>query len=79
MDPISFTASFIAILQLTTTVVEYLHYVKDAPKVRARCAIEASKLFNLLNNLKYRLEEADTNQPWYTTVRGLAVKDGPLD
>jgi hypothetical protein len=78
MDPVSFTASIIAILQLTSTVVGYLHDVKDAPKDRARCATEASNLFNLLNNLKYRLEEANVTQPWYAAVRALAVKDGPL-
>lgn len=79
MDPISFTASIIAILQLTSTVVGYLHDVKDAPKDRARCATEASDLFSLLNNLKYRLEEADTERSWYTAVRALAAEDGPLD
>lgn len=79
MDPVSLTASIIAILQLTSTVVGYLNEVKDAPKDRARCATEASNLFNLLNNLRYRLEEADTNQAWYTAIRALAVRDGPLD
>lgn len=79
MDPISFTASIIAILQLTSTVVGYLHDVKDAPKDRARCATEASDLFSLLNTLKYRLEEADTERSWYTAVRALAAEDGPLD
>jgi len=79
MDPISFTASIIAILQLTSTIIGYLSDVKDAPKERARCATEASNLFNLLNNLRYRLEEADTSQAWYTALRALSVKDGPLD
>jgi hypothetical protein len=79
MDPISFTASIIAILQLTSTVVGYLNDVKDAPKDRALCATEASNLFNLLNLLKYRLEETDTDQTWYTAVRALAVKDGAFD
>ena len=79
MDPVSFTASIIAILQLTSTVIGYLNDVTDAPKDRARCATEASNLFNLLTNLRYRLEEADTQQTWYTAIRALAVKDGPFD
>ncbi len=79
MEPISLTASIIAIVQLTGTVVNYLNDVKDAPKDRNRCAIEASNLFNLLNNLKYRLEEAGENGSWYTTVRALAVAGGPFD
>jgi hypothetical protein len=72
-------ASMITILQLTSTVVGHLNDVKDAPKDHARCATEALHLFNLLNHLKYRLDEADTNQSWYTAVRALAVKDGPFD
>ena len=35
MDPLSVTASIIAILQLTSKVIEYLNDVKDAPKDRA--------------------------------------------
>ncbi|KAL8922168.1 MAG: hypothetical protein Q9208_005363 [Pyrenodesmia sp. 3 TL-2023] len=79
MEPISLTASIITIIQLTGTVVNYLNDVKDAPKERDRCAIEASYLFNLLNNLKYRLEETGENRPWYTSVRALAVIGGPFD
>lgn len=79
MEPLSLTASIITILQLTGTVVNYLNDVKDAPKDRDRCAIEASNLFNLLNNLKYRLEEAGENRSWYTAVRALAVAGGPFD
>jgi len=79
MDPISFAASIIAIMHLTSAVVGYLNDVKDAPKDRALCATESSNLFNLLNLLKYRLEEPDIDQTWYTAVRALAVKDGPFD
>lgn len=79
MDPISFTASIIAILQLTSSVVGYLSDVKDAPKDRARCATEASNLFNLLTDLRYRLEGADTSQAWFTALWALASKGGPFD
>ena len=79
MDPVSLTAGIIAIVQFTSTVVGYLNDVNDAPKDRARCATEASNLFNLLTNLKYRLEEADNDRSWYTAVRALTVDGGPLD
>ena len=79
MEPISFTASIVTIIQLTGTIVGYLNDVKDAPKDRARCATEASNLFNLLNRLRYRLEDADIAQPWYTATRALAVEGGPFD
>ncbi|KAI9689885.1 MAG: hypothetical protein M1822_009767 [Bathelium mastoideum] len=78
MDPLSLTASIIALIQLTGTVVEYLNDVKDASKDRARCAIETSNVYNLLVNLKYRLE-VSPHDSWYTSVRALAVAGGPLD
>ncbi|KAI9768507.1 MAG: hypothetical protein M1839_004029 [Geoglossum umbratile] len=79
MDPLSVTASIITILQLTSKVIECLNDVKDAPKDRAQCAIEASNLYNLLTMLRYRLEEGTSNEPWNVAVRALSVKNGPLD
>lgn len=79
MDPLSVTASIIAILQLTNKVIEYLGDVQDAPKDRARLAVEASNLYSLLITLRYRLEEGRSNEAWYTAVRSLGVQNGPLD
>ncbi|KAL8811242.1 MAG: hypothetical protein Q9223_007574, partial [Gallowayella weberi] len=79
MDPLSVTASIIAVLQLSAKVLSYLNDVNDASKGRAQCAIEAYNLHSLLLNLKVRLEEEDASQPWYIAVRGLAVENGPLD
>jgi hypothetical protein len=79
MDPLSVTASIISILQLSAKVLAYLNDVKDASKDRAQCAIEASNLHSILLNLRFRLEDGGSNQPWYTAVRSLAVENGPLD
>src|SRR2546421_3317089 len=79
MDPLSVTASVIAILQLTGEVIKYLNDVKDAPKECQQCTIEASNLQNLLINLRYRLEEGQAGNPWFTAVRTLNVENGPLD
>ena len=79
MDPLSIAASVIAVLKLTSEVVSYLHDVQDAPKQCRQCAIEASNLSNLLTNLRYRLEDANGTDPWYTAVRALNVNGGPLD
>jgi hypothetical protein len=79
MDPLSVTASIIAVLQLSAKVLNYLNDVKDASKDRAECAIEASTLYSLLLNLRFRLEGGDVSQPWYAAVRALAVENGPLD
>lgn len=79
MDPLSATASIIAILQLSNKVVGYLNDVKDASKDRAKCAVEAANLHSLLTSLRFRLEEGSTHMPWYTAVRALAFENGPLD
>ncbi|KAH8727407.1 ankyrin repeat domain-containing protein [Phaeosphaeriaceae sp. PMI808] len=79
MDPLSVTASIIAILQLSSKVVGYLTNVKDASRERATCAVEVSNLHSLLLNLRFNLEEGNANTPWHTAIRALAVENGPLD
>lgn len=79
MDPLSITASIIAVLQLSTKVLGYLNNVKDASKDCMQCAVEISNLYNLLFNLRVHLEEGSPDTPWYTDVRALYVENGPLD
>ena len=79
MDPLSLSASIIAVLQLSSTVLGYLNDIKDASKGRAKCAIEASNLYSLLFNLRFRLEEGNRTEAWYAAVRALGVENGPLD
>ncbi|MCJ1469647.1 hypothetical protein MMC07_008283 [Pseudocyphellaria aurata] len=78
MDPLSVTASIIAIIQLSSEVLGYLNDVKNASKDRIRCAVEASNTYGLLVSLRFRLEES-SNEPWYNAVRALGVENGPLD
>lgn len=78
MDPLSITASIIAVLQLTSKVIEYLDDATDAPKERGRLVTEATNLYSLLMNLKYRLEEGRSNEPWYNAIKSLADPTGPL-
>jgi hypothetical protein len=79
MDPLSVIASVIAILKLTNEIVNYLHDVQDAPEKCRQCAMEASNLSGLLTSLRYRLEDANSADPWFTSIRALSVGNGPLD
>jgi hypothetical protein len=79
MDGLSAAASIIAVLQLTGAVIGYLNDVKDAPKECQQCTIEASNIQNLLINLRYRLEQGQAGDPWFTAVRALNIENGPLD
>ena len=78
MDPLSVTASIIAILQLSSKVLGYLNDIKDAPKDCRRFTIDASNIYSLLTSLRFRLEEG-SDQPWHTAVRNLGIENGPLD
>lgn len=80
MDPLSISASIIAVLQLTATLVTYANDVKDAPKDRARFAIEASSLSSLLTSLRYGIEEGRSkSEDWFKEVESLGRPGGPLD
>jgi hypothetical protein len=82
MDPVTavgLAASIIQLIDATTTAVKYLNDVKDAPKDRGTPAREGSSLLALFTDLRYRLEEAESTDPWFTGVRSLGVEGGPLD
>lgn len=53
MDPLSVTASVIAILQVTSEVINYLNDIKNAPKDCRKCVIKVVNLCNLLINLRF--------------------------
>ncbi|KAI0010236.1 hypothetical protein F4779DRAFT_320493 [Xylariaceae sp. FL0662B] len=78
MDPLSITASVIAVIQLTAKAVNYLNDVKNASKDQKRCAREVSNLFPLLTNLKHSIESANPTEPWFARACELAVEDGIL-
>ena len=78
MDPVSLTASIIAVLQLTTTLISYINDTKNAPKEQANLAVEAGNLYALLIQLRFRVEEARSNEPWCNQVKLLGTGNGPL-
>ncbi len=79
MDPLSITASIIAILQLTTMLTGYINDVRHATREQAKVAVEASNLYSLLTSLRFRVEEARSDDPWLNQVKRLGNKNGPLD
>jgi hypothetical protein len=79
MDPLSFSASLITVLDLTVTLMRFVNDVRHAPRERSQIAREASNIYALLTTLRFRVEEADSDDPWFDQVKALAVADGPLD
>ena len=81
MDPITVLGMVAAIVQLietTSKTVRYLNDVKGAPKDRAKLAQEATNLLPVFTQLRYRVEEADSTDPWYVGIRSLGGAGGPL-
>lgn len=78
-DPLSITASIIAIIQLTGTVTKYLSNVKDSPEDRGRLLLEISNLSGLLSTLGKISEESTSDDSWRATIIQLSTPDGPLE
>jgi hypothetical protein len=79
MDPLSMTASIIAILKLTTALTGYINDVRHATEEQKKVAVEASNLYTLLTSLRFRVEEARSGDPWLDQLKLLGVDHGPLD
>jgi hypothetical protein len=84
MDPLSVTASVIAVMTLSGKVLEYLMTVKGAPKECIRLTVEASNMYHLLIRLKLRLESSNADDSsseslWFNAIQNLATKNGPLE
>lgn len=77
-DPLSVTASIIAVLQLTESVVKYLNDAKDASKDCNKFLIEISTVNGLLFSLKDLVGRAELGETWLATTRSLGVPTGPL-
>lgn len=79
MDPLSVTASIIAVLQTTSSLVCYINDLRKASHEQAKTAIEASNLCSLLTNLRFQIDESPCTTPWFEQVRSLSAPNGPLD
>jgi hypothetical protein len=71
-------ASIIQLIDVTAQTIKYLNDIKEAPKDRGRLARETTSLLALLTDLRYRVEEAKSAEPWFTSVCALGVEGGPL-
>jgi hypothetical protein len=78
-DPLSISASIIAILQLTGTVVQYLNDAKGASEDRQRILAEISSISGVLFLLKDLAERAQWEEGWSMTIKSLNLPGGPLE
>ena len=79
MDPLSLSAGIIAVLQLTGTLLSHLNDMRNMTKDQNQLAVEASNIYSLLVSLRFRVEQSNAHDPWFTAIRNLGMKNGPLD
>lgn len=78
-DPLGVSASIIALLQLSGTVIGYLKDVKDASKDCTNILLEISSTSSLLHALNDLFTRNETLGSQIAAARSLAVPNGPLD
>jgi hypothetical protein len=77
-DPLSISASIIAVIQLSGTVIEYLNGVKAASEDRRRLLDEVASISGFLYILKDRAAQSQQGNSWSSTLKSLDGPKGPL-
>ena len=72
MNPLSISASIIALLQVTSTVIGYLSDIKEGPKEPKRIGLEISSFLTVL----IMLQDPKQDDTFSSTLRSLNVLDG---
>jgi hypothetical protein len=76
-DPLSITASIIAVTQLSSVVLSHLREVKQASPERKALILEISEIRGILDTLKDSLDDK-VYEDWAATIKFLNLPDGPL-
>jgi hypothetical protein len=75
MDPLSVSASIIALLQISSTIIQYLADLGSASTERLRLLMDLSNTTMLLSMLKDTPQATQESGPWNSTMQCL---DSPL-
>jgi hypothetical protein len=78
MDPLSATASIIAVLQLTEEVVKYITSAAGATKERKRLRDELRACRTILQTVKDEADDSEEGKDWTKTIEALEAPGGPL-
>jgi hypothetical protein len=79
VDPLSISASIVALLQLTSSVSTYIRDVKDASKDCKKLFVEISFTRGVLDTLKDTIANVDASDSWAITLQTIADPGGPLE
>ncbi|KAF7545580.1 hypothetical protein G7Z17_g9068 [Cylindrodendrum hubeiense] len=78
MDPLSTSASIIAVIQLSSEVVKYINATVEATKERRRLRDEVRACEYILQQLKDEADDSAEGKAWLETIKALEAPDAPL-
>jgi hypothetical protein len=78
MDPLSITASIIAIIQISSDIVSYVNGATGATKERKRLRDEVRACEFILQRLNDEVSDAEEGNTWSETIKALEGPDAPL-
>ena len=78
MDPLSISASIIALIQLSSTVIGYLSDVKSSHKEQQKIRLEICSTLPMLSILQDQAQQAENGDEWSSTLLSLSAADGPI-
>jgi len=78
MDPLSTTASIIAVIQLSSDVIKYISDAAGATKDRIRLRKEVLGCESILQELRDDADDSEEGRKWSDTIKALEAPGGPL-
>ena len=78
MEPLSTSASIVALIQLSSTVIGYLGDVKDGHKEQQKIRLEICNTLPMLSILQDQAQQAEHGDEWSSTLLSLSAADGPI-
>jgi hypothetical protein len=78
MDPLSITASIIAIIQISSDIVSYVNGATGATKERKQLRDEVRSCEFILQRLSDEVSDVEEGNTWLATIKALESHDAPL-
>ena len=79
MDPLSTSASIVALIQLSSTVINYLSNVRSGPKELQQIRSEISSVLCILIRIQDQIDQIRPADPFSSALRSLNVPGGPFE
>ena len=79
MDPLSTSASIVALIQLSSTVINYLSNVRSCPKELQQIRSETLSVLGILTTLQDQIDQTRPGDPFFPALRSLNVPGGPFE